>query len=202
MRASLSYASLGFLTLFLVSCGVDTTGLTSESTRIPQGNPSALITVTEYADLQCPACKASHELINGPIISKYNGNIRFEFKHFPLQTIHQFALEAAEASECAADQGKFWPFIDLVYAQQDDLNSAQLQTWAKELSLDTALFDRCMKSHIKKDAVLADYNAGQAAGVNSTPTYFVNNTKVPSNTFEDITAAIEAALAQQAAIPL
>ncbi len=201
MRHSLITASL-FLSFSLAACSVDTTGLSPESSRVPEGNPDAPVTVMEFADLQCPACKSSHEFINKQLISKYNGNIRFEFKHFPLQALHTFALEAAQASECAADQGKFWDFINLTYAEQDALSSSQLRTWAKKLSLDTALFDRCVRSGIKKDTVLADYALGQSKDVNSTPTYFVNNTKITSNTLEEITAAIDAILDEKRSVPL
>ncbi len=188
--------------LILVACGVDTSGLSADSSRTALGSETALVTVTEYGDLQCPACKAAHTLLTKPILSQYEGKIRFVFKHFPLQAIHVYALEAAEATECAADQGKFWEFYDITYEKQKDLKSSALRDWAAELTLDTALFDRCVKSRIKKKTILADEAEGAKKGVNSTPTYFVNDVRVSSNTIEALSAAIDAALKNAKQIPL
>ena len=187
--------------LIFAACGVDTTGLSAESTRTMMGSETALVTVTEYGDLQCPACKSAHEMLTKPLLATYDGKIRLEFKHFPLQNIHVYALEAAQAAECAADQGKFWEFFDMNYEKQKDLSSAALRTWAAELKLDTELFDRCVKSGIKKQTVLADFAEGEKKGVNSTPTYFVNGVRV-NNTIEALTTAIDTALQHASAVPL
>lgn len=188
----------GFL---IAGCGVDTTGLSAESSKTPKGSASAAVTVTEYGDLQCPACQGAHTLVNKPLLEKYGNRIRFEFKHFPLQTIHPYAMEAAMAAECAADQGKFWEFLDMNYEKQKELNSSALRAWAESLGLDKDLFDRCVRSRIKKDAVLAEYKEGEAKGVNSTPTYLVNGTKVTSS-IEALSAAIDEALQRAATTPL
>ncbi len=199
------YCKKSFLVLVssfsLVACGVDTTGLSADSSRTMIGNETALVTVTEYGDMQCPACKGAHEMLTKPILETYDGRIRFEFKHFPLQNIHAFALEAAQSAECAADQGKFWEYFDVIYQKQARLSSAALREWAAELSLDTVLFERCLKSEIKKKTVLDDFNEGQKKGVNSTPTYFVNGTRV-TNTLESLTTAIDAALQNSSQVPL
>ncbi len=178
--------------LALVAC-TDTSGLSKDSSAPIRGNPDAVIAVTEFADLQCPACRAAHGKISTPILEKYGAQIRFEYKHFPLRSLHRFALEAAMASECAADQGKFWEYIDLVYAQQEKLGVDQLSRWATALALDEALFTRCLKSQIKRDTVLADYEEGKALGVSGTPTYFVSGQKVETG-FDTLSAAIEAVL--------
>lgn len=191
MKKSL-FATLAFSTVLLAGC-VDTTGISSESKRPVQGNPDSGIVLMEFADLQCPACRSAHTLVTKPILEKYGDRIVFVFKHFPLQSIHRFAMEAAEASECAADQGKFWEFLDVNYLKQDEMSSAAFRTWAEELGLDTDLFDRCMKSHIKRKSVVSDYEEGQAGGVNSTPTYFVNGVKVPNNV-DAISKALDAAI--------
>lgn len=177
--------------LFLAAC-TDTTGLSEQSSRGPRGNPSAAVTVIEYGDLQCPACQAAHEKITKPLLKKYGAQIRFEFHHFPLRSIHRYALEAATAAECAADQGKFWEYVDLVYAEQKNLTIEQLPKWAKDLGIDTDLFGRCYKSKIKRSTVLADYEEGKGLGVSGTPTYFVNGKRVESG-FDTLSAAIEGA---------
>lgn len=180
--------------LFLVAC-VDTTGISEESSRPPKGNANAAVTVVEFGDLQCPACKAAHAQIVQPLIEQRGSQIRFEFHHFPLQSIHRYALQAAMAAECAADQGKFWEFVDLDYADQAKLDNDQLYRWADALGLDDDLFDRCLRSKIKRKAVLADYDQGQELGVSGTPTFFVNGKKVESG-LPQITAAIDAAFAE------
>jgi protein-disulfide isomerase len=182
--------------LLLSACGVDTTGLSADSSRSinPQTSANAAVTVTEYGDLQCPACGSAYPLIVKPIIEKYGQKIAFEFKHFPLQTLHQYALLEAQAAECAADQGKFWEFVDLAYTKQSELNRDAPAAWAKSLGLDMTLFGRCVDSGIKKKTVLADYTEGKDGGVQGTPTFFVNGKHVESDVAA-IGAAIDAALA-------
>lgn len=184
--------TLAAISLTLVAC-TDVSGLSEKSSRGPRGNPSAAVTVTEYGDLQCPACQVAHEQINAPLLEKYGTQVAFAFKHFPLRSLHRYALEASMASECAADQGKFWEFVDMVYREQKKLDLDQLSVWAKDLGLDTNLFNRCMKSKIKRSTVLADYEEGQGLGVSGTPTYFVNGTRVETG-FDTLSAAIEEAL--------
>lgn len=188
------------LSLFLVAC-VDTTGLSKESSRTPKGNPSAPVTVMEFADIQCPACKAAHERVTKPLVAQYGSSIRFEFKHFPLRAIHPYAMEAAMAAECAADQGKFWEFIDLAYTNQSSLKSSAIREWGADLQLDADLFDRCIRSGIKEDTILADFNEGEDKQVQGTPTFFVNSLKVTSEITE-LGTAIEKALSQGANAPL
>jgi protein-disulfide isomerase len=198
-NASIVLASVSLLAL--AACGVDTTGLSPESSRTATGNVSSGIIFTEYADMQCPACQAAYDLINKPLLAKYGSKVRFEFKHFPLKNIHRYAFEAAQASECAADQGKFWEFIDLAYAKQKSLSSTALREWATELKLDGALFDRCVSSGIKEKVVNDDFAQGSKIGVDSTPSFFVNGKRV-RNTLEATSAAIDEALQQQSSIPL
>jgi len=180
---------------FLTACGVDTTGLSKDSSRLPhpKSNANGAVLVEEFADLQCPACRAAHEKILKPIVEKYGSDIRYEFRHFPLRTIHRYAMDAAEAAECAADQGKFWDFVDMDFKKQSDLNNEAIEAWAKDLALDMDLFNRCTKSDIKKETILSDYAEGKERGVAGTPTFFVNTEKVDSG-LDTIGAAIEKAL--------
>ncbi len=180
------------LPLFLVAC-VDTTGLSPDSSRgpHPSSNANAAVVVTEYGDVQCPACRAAHEVIIKPLLEKHGATIRYEFHHFPLRSIHRYALVAAMASECAADQGKFWEYLDKAYTDQPTLTEKRLGEWATELGLDRTLFDRCLASEIKEDVVIADYNQGRALGVQGTPTFFVNGERVESD-LKAIEAAITA----------
>ncbi len=178
-----------FTSIFLVAC---TNGDTA-STRPPRGNPNAVVLVEEYADLQCPACRAAHGMISIPIVQKYSSQIRFEYKHFPLRSIHRFALDAAEMSECAADQGKFWEFVDFNYEHQEDLNLDALVEWAEALGMDADLAERCWKSHSKRGTVLADYKEGREREVSGTPTFFVNGVRVEAG-MDTLSEAIDKAL--------
>ncbi len=187
-RILLASALLG--TFVLAAC-VDTTGLSASSSRgpHPKTNPDAIVTVEEFADLQCPACRGAQPLVNA-IIEKYGRQIRFDFRHFPIRSIHQYAIVAAEAAECAADQGKFWEFEELAYEKQPELNKNAPTAWAKSLGLDMDLFKRCTRSHIKKNEIMADYDEAQKRGVRGTPTFFVNGKKVES-TMAALSAAID-----------
>lgn len=180
--------------LLLAAC-VDTTGISPDLTRSahPQSNQGGSVVVREYADLQCPACRAAFLQLTPALLAEHGKDIRFEFMHFPLRAIHPWAMVAAEAAECAADQGKFWEFTEKVYAEQEKLAPAQLTVWADGLGLDRDLFDRCTKSHIKRDAILEEYDQGVKQGVRGTPTYLVNGVIVES-TGEALSKAINEAL--------
>jgi len=168
--------------------------------RTPKGSPNATVLVEEYADLQCPACAAAHAQVTTPLLEIYSDKIRFEFHHFPLRSIHRFALDAAEMSECAADQGKFWEFIDVAYKNQSELGFEALVDWAEVVGLDVDVAERCWKSHSKRDIVLNDYKEGRDRDVAGTPTFFVNGERVQTGV-DTLGAAIEAAI-QDGKMPL
>ncbi len=180
--------------LLLTACNVDTTGLSAESSRDlhPRSNPNAIVLVEEFIDLQCEACRAAQTRVIPSLLEQYGDDIRFEVKHFPIGGGHIYSVYAAQAAECAADQGKFWEFEELDYKNQPDLGKEAVYDWARELQLDMPLFERCLKSEIKKDTVLADKKEGEKRGVNGTPTFFVNGKKVES-TIGAIGAAIQEA---------
>ncbi len=175
--------------VFLTGC-TDTTGLSPASSKTPLGNPAASVTVTEYSDLQCPACRLIHQSVTKPLLKGIGNEVRFEFKHFPLQ-IHTYSLQAAQASECAADQGQFWEFIDYAYEHQAELKPENFSAWAGALKLDTELFERCVASKIKRETVLADYQQGKELGVPGTPTFFVNGERVPAELDALVTAVAQ-----------
>jgi len=175
--------------LLCVGCSSATT----VSNRTPKGNPNAAVVVEEYADIQCPACRAAHEGITKQLIQTYGDRIRFDFMHFPLRSIHRYALEAAEASECAADQGKFWEFVDTAYKNQRELNSDVLPEWARQVGVNVPQFEQCIKSHARRNTVLADYTRGRERDVGGTPTFFVNGKQVQTG-FDTVSAAIDAEL--------
>jgi len=137
------------------------------------GNPQAPITIVEFGDFQCPACGKEQEAIHG-IRQKYGGQICWVFRQFPIPTLHEFAEAAAVASECAADQGKFWEAVDKLYENQTDLSNAALRRYAAELGLDTDRFNQCLNSQATLARVRRDLDDAHALGVRGTPTFFVN----------------------------
>ena len=145
--------------------------------------------------VKCPACGSAYPLLVQPLITKYGQKIRLEFKHFPLTTIHAHALSEAEAAECAADQGKFWEFLDLAYTKQAEWTSDAPRQWASSLGMDLSIFDRCTASRIKRDEIMAEEEEGKKAGVQGTPTFFING-KVVENDINALTKAIDEALVQ------
>lgn len=183
------------LILILSACGEAETSL-----RPPKGNPNASVLVEEFADLQCPACAAAHDQIVAPLLEKYGTDIRFEHKHFPLRSIHRFALDAAEMSECAADQGKFWEYVDFAFTHQDELSADAIVEWTEDLGLDADKAERCWKSHSKRDTVLADYKEGRDRDIGGTPTFFVNGERVQTG-IDTLSEAIDRAL-KGATMPL
>ena len=109
------------------------------------GNLRAPLTVVEFGDFECPACGLSEEAAR-QIRAQYGDRIRFVFRQFPLSKIHPQAEKAAEASECAAEQGKFWEAVEKLYAEQADLSVDALKRYARELGLDQSRFNQCLDS--------------------------------------------------------
>ncbi len=160
------------------------------SPRPVDGNPSAKVVVQEYSDFQCPACGAVYQFVKD-LVQQYAQDIRFEFKQYPLTKIHIYAYSAALASECANDQGKFWPYHDKLFENQDKLRSSDLKQYAADLGLDTTKFNACLDTQAKKSVVDADIQAGNALSVPGTPTFFVNGRQVATG---DLETAIKSAI--------
>jgi len=136
------------------------------------GNLSAPLTVVEFGDFSCPGCGFSEEAA-AQVRAQYGGRLRFVFRQFPLGRLHPQSEKAAEASECAAEQGKFWEAVDKFYAKQSDLSVDALKRYAGELGLDQARFDQCLASGETKARIKRDLADGHALGVKGTPTFFI-----------------------------
>lgn len=147
------------------------------------GDPSAPILVEEYGDFQCPACDQFARQTLPQIESKYvnTGKVRFVFHQYAF--IGEESIKAAEASECAGDQNKFWEYYDTLYANQGGENTgafsdSNLVDFAQQLQLDPTAFTTCLNSNKYESKVTGDTTDGQARGVNQTPTLFINGQKV------------------------
>jgi len=162
-----------------------------------QGPEDAAVTIVEFSDFQCPYCARFQQETLPQILSNYGDSVRFVYRDFPLTSIHANALKAAEASECADDQGKYWEYHDLLFQNQAALDEESLKGYAASLELDTATFDDCLASGKYTQEVAKDLQAGTDAGVQGTPSFFINGAPLRgAQPYAAFQAAIEAALAK------
>ncbi len=149
------------------------------------GNPNAKVTIIEYADLQCPACRA-FEGVTGPIIAEYSDKINFVFKHFPLTQIHQNAMFAAISTEAASKQGKFWEMKKLVYEKQEEWSSSldvktKFISYAASIGLDVQKFEADLSDKTLEENVLTSLKEANALSLSGTPTFIINGKRVETS---------------------
>ena len=137
------------------------------------GPDHAPVTVVEYGDFECPHCKQATGAVK-LMLARFGPQVRFAFRHFPLEEVHPHALRAAEAAECAGGQGKFWEMHDLLFDKQEHLKLNQLFEYARSLGLDMARFQAEMDDEIYLQRVREHQKSGDASGVRATPTFYVN----------------------------
>jgi protein-disulfide isomerase len=142
-----------------------------------RGAADAPVTLTEYGDYQCPTCGVYHP-ITQELLSRYQGKLKLEFRHYPLVSSHPHAMAAALAAEAAGDQGKFWEMHDMIFEHQNDWsrspNAAQIfLQYAVQIGLDTNRYMQAVKSPETQSRVLADVTRGNAF-VQGTPTFLIN----------------------------
>lgn len=147
-----------------------------------RGSENGTVTIVEFSDFQCPYCKVAAANVN-TVLSNYNASVKFYLINFPL-SMHQNAQKASEAFECAMLQGeaKGWAMFDTLFAKGSGdgtgLAVADLKAYAKNLSLDTAKFDKCLDDGQTAAKVAADAEYGASVGVTGTPTFLVNGKEV------------------------
>jgi protein-disulfide isomerase len=152
------------------------------------------VTVVEYGDFECPHCKQATGTVK-LMLGRFGPQVRFGFRHFPLEGVHPHALRAAEAAECAGGQGRFWDMHDLLFDRQQHLKRSQLFDYAGELGLDRAKFTADMDDEIYLQRVREHQESGTASGVRATPTFYVNGALVDvSYGLHALIDAVEAAL--------
>ena len=172
--------------------------------RNVKGAPEAKVVVTEYSDFECPYCKTFAQTTQKQLEEEYikTGKVRFEFKHFPLPQHNPSATFAAQAAECAADQGKFWEMQQYLFQEAgkqgtNTFTQTRLKAMAETLGLNTGDFNKCLSNQEHAKTVQANMREGQQLAVSGTPTIYVNGKKVENPSYPDIKAAIDAALLQQ-----
>ncbi len=171
--------------------------------RNVKGSPDAKVVVTEFSDFECPACKGFAQGTAKIIEDEYvkTGLVRFEYKHLPLPQHEPSASNAANAAECAADQGMFWEMHDYLFQEQgkqgaNTFTQIRLKAMASELGLDVNQFDQCLSRQTHAQKIQQDIAESRQLRVNATPTIFVNGQRVANPSLTDLRNAINAALQQ------
>jgi protein-disulfide isomerase len=137
------------------------------------GSADGSIKLLEYGDYECPFC-ADAQPIAKEIQRRLGDDLVFAFRHFPLTNIHPHSEHAAEASEAAGAQGKFWGMHDLLFENQRALEDEDLAAYAAELGLDETRLIREVTSDVYASRIREDFKSGVRGGVNGTPTFFIN----------------------------
>lgn len=191
----LPIAAVAAVALLATGCGKSSYRSPAQE-RPYRGVASSTVTVVEFSDFQCPACQAAQATVSD-VLAQYGGSIRFEYRHFPLTSIHRYAFRAAVASECAADQGKFWEYHDRLFREQPNFAEKDLVAYAQELGLDVEPFRACLKSDDPAQRVKDDVAEAARRKLQGTPTFFINGQQVGD--WSQLGPLVRAAGAQPAA---
>lgn len=177
------------------------TTLSSPSVAVAAADPaigpeSAPVEIVEYADFGCHACRAWHNAgIREQILTAFSDQVRFVWKDFPVITSQ--SPQAAEAGHCAAAQGKFWEFHDLVYEQFAGLGLDALQGYATRIGLDTTAFAQCLDQRVMRPKVQANDQEARLLGLRGTPGFAINGRPLPAPpSFDQLATLIQQELAQ------
>ncbi len=141
-----------------------------------RGAADPRVTIVVYSDFQCPACAQFELKTADQLLSKHPDDLRFVFRQFPISS-HPVAQKAAEATEAAQAQGKFWEMVQAIYENQNKLTASLLYELAGSLGLDAAQFKSDLDSGRYKDIVADQKDGGQRSGVDATPTLYINGEK-------------------------
>ncbi|HEV1286103.1 MAG TPA: thioredoxin domain-containing protein [Bryobacteraceae bacterium] len=170
------------------------------------GPANAPVTVVVFSDFQCPLCRAEAEVIHKEITTAFPDQVRVYFRDFPLESLHNWARQAAVAGRCVykLNPAAFWDYHDWIYENQtyiglDNINS-KLQEFATAKGLDSMQFSRCLESKSTEPEVNASLVVGQSLQLNATPTLFVNGRKLEGAVpWETLQVLIKMELDHQAA---
>jgi protein-disulfide isomerase len=141
-----------------------------------RGDPDAPVVMVEYGDFECAYCGAAYPVVKA-LEERLADLLAVVFRHFPLTTVHPFAQLAAEASEAAGAQGKFWRMHDILFENQDALSPDDILIYAEEVPLHMEAFSRDLAEHRHVAKIRADFTGGVRSGVSGTPSFFVNGIK-------------------------
>jgi protein-disulfide isomerase len=157
-----------------------------------KGGANAAVTIVEFTDYECPSCGATQPVLD-EVVKEFGDKVKLVVRNFPLGQ-HTHAFKAAEASEAAREQGKYWEYASMLFSNQKALEIDKLKEYATRLGLDRAKFDAALDSGRFATKVKRDLADGDKIGVDSTPSVFINGKRTRDRTREALKAAIEAAL--------
>lgn len=164
------------------------------------GPSDAPVVIIEFSDYQCPFCRKFALETLDRILEEYSGKVRFVYRDFPLESIHAYALKAAEAANCAGEQGRYFEYHDLLFERQEDWSSrgtAAFVEYAEQLGLELESFKTCLSSGKYEEEVRKDLQDGLRAGVSGTPAFFINGIPLSgAQPFEAFKAIIDSELAE------
>jgi protein-disulfide isomerase len=164
--------------------------------NIWSGNVSATVTIVEFGDYQSEHCARAHEVVK-KLLPGFEGKVKFNFRHFPLSKVHQYAMKAAEAAVAAAREGKFWEMHDILFENRRKLGTISLQSYAREIGITDKKFLDNLVNSIYSWQVRDDLLEGLQKGVREVPTFFINNEKFSGEpNARNLSLAIENALAK------
>ncbi|MEM7820665.1 MAG: DsbA family protein [Candidatus Aenigmatarchaeota archaeon] len=152
------------------------TGGGNTATVHVRGPENATVTIIEYGDFECPACSMAEPIMK-KVLETYPTQVKLIFKDVPIP-YHTYAQKASEAAECAGAQGKYWEMHDKLFENHNALKISDLKQYAVDIGLDTEKFNECLDSGAMAGDVAADMADARQAGVDATPTFFVNGRKV------------------------
>ena len=154
-----------------------------------RGNPKAKVMIVEFSDFQCPYCGGVQATLQS-VLAKHPDTVALAYRDMPMSKIHPLARKAAEAARCAGEQGKFWEYHDLLFADQSKLDQDGLMDKARTLKLDEQRFESCLGSEKFKAQIQQDSQEGMRAGVSGTPGFFINGIFLsgsqPESAFENL----------------
>jgi protein-disulfide isomerase len=215
--AVLAAIVLIFVGIVLITSKSNSTSSTSSNkvSEHIEGEGKDHVTLTEYGDYECPYCGEYYPTLK-TVQAKYSQEIYFQFRNFPLTSLHPHAFAGSRAAEAAGEQGKYWQMHDLLYEQNETYydSNEQAATWinapdsvllsqyfdadAKQLGLNVAKFNTAYNSNAVNDVIDADMSEGQKLGIEGTPTFFINGKQItqPANSVSAFSNAINAAIAK------
>jgi protein-disulfide isomerase len=154
-----------------------------------RGNPKAKVMIVEFSDFQCPYCGGVQATLQS-VLAKHPETVALAYRDMPMSKIHPLARKAAEAARCAGEQGKFWEYHDLLFADQSKLDQDGLMDKARTLKLDEQRFESCLGSEKFRAQIQQDSQDGMRAGVSGTPGFFINGIFLsgsqPESAFENL----------------
>lgn len=177
----------------------ESSNTTSQATNHVKGNVNAKVTLVEYGDYQCPYCAQFYPLVE-QVVQKYNDQIKFQFRNYPLSQIHLNAVSSARAAEAADMQGKFWEMYGKLYQTQSEWSEANnartiFEGYASELDLDMTKFKKDFGSSAVNDRINADKREFNKLNLTkSTPTFLLNGKRIEATSVDEFSKLIDAEL--------